>query len=104
MEPEGSIPNSQELSTCSYPQPDQSSPQYPIPTLQDLTFQVPNLISVFHSLGRLSKESVQVRGSLEVFVTSFFFAVRGVNPTPNPQAGRPPLVICPRLLIQYIRS
>jgi hypothetical protein len=24
MEPEGSIPNSQELSTCSYPEPDQS--------------------------------------------------------------------------------
>jgi hypothetical protein len=26
------------------------------------------------------------------------------NPTPNPQAGGPPLVGCPRLLIQYIRS
>jgi hypothetical protein len=26
MEPEGSIPNSQELSTCSYPEPDQFSP------------------------------------------------------------------------------
>jgi hypothetical protein len=26
MEPKGSIPNSQELSTCSYPGPDQSSP------------------------------------------------------------------------------
>jgi hypothetical protein len=26
MEPEGSIPNSQELSTYSYPEPDQSSP------------------------------------------------------------------------------
>jgi hypothetical protein len=26
-----------------------------------------------------------------------------VSPSPNPQAGRPPLV-CPRLLIQYIRS
>jgi hypothetical protein len=29
MEPEGSIPNSQELSTCSYPEPDQSSPTSP---------------------------------------------------------------------------
>jgi len=27
-----------------------------------------------------------------------------VNPTPNPQAGGPLLVGCPRLLIQYIRS
>jgi hypothetical protein len=29
-----------------------------------LTFQVQNLISIFFSLGRLSKESVQVRGFL----------------------------------------
>jgi hypothetical protein len=29
MEPEGSSPNSQELSTCLYPKPDQSSPQHP---------------------------------------------------------------------------
>jgi hypothetical protein len=35
MEPEGSIPNSQELSTCPYPDPDQSSPHHPIPPLQD---------------------------------------------------------------------
>jgi hypothetical protein len=35
MEPIGSIPNSQELSTCSYPEPDQSSPHHSIPPLQD---------------------------------------------------------------------
>jgi hypothetical protein len=35
MEPEGSMPNSQELSTCSYPEPDQSAPYRPIPPLQD---------------------------------------------------------------------
>jgi hypothetical protein len=47
-------------------------PQHPVlkhPVFRDpalyklLTFQVPNLISIFHSLGRLSKESVLVRGS-----------------------------------------
>jgi hypothetical protein len=38
MEPEGSIPNSQELSTCSYPEPDQSSPHHPIPPLQDSVY------------------------------------------------------------------
>ena len=27
-----------------------------------------------------------------------------VRTSPNPQAGRPPLVSCPRLLIQYIRN
>jgi hypothetical protein len=35
MEPEGSIPNLQELSTCPYPEPDQSSPHHSIPPLQD---------------------------------------------------------------------
>jgi hypothetical protein len=50
-----------------------------------LTFHVPNLISIFFSFGRLSKESVQVRGPLWHFVTSLF-----VSPTPNPQAGGPP--------------
>jgi hypothetical protein len=30
MEPEGSIPSSQDLSTCPYPQADQSSPRHPM--------------------------------------------------------------------------
>ena len=34
----------------------------------------------------------------EYFLTIFF------NASPNPQAGGPPLVGCPRLLIQFIRS
>jgi hypothetical protein len=47
---------------------------------------VPNFISVFHNLGHLSKESVQVRGYLEVFITSFFFYGEGLltaRPTPK---------------------
>jgi hypothetical protein len=35
MEHESSLPHSQELSTCPYPEPDQSSPHHPIPPLQD---------------------------------------------------------------------
>ncbi|KAJ4428508.1 hypothetical protein ANN_24550 [Periplaneta americana] len=31
-------------------------------------------------------------------------ALKSVIPSPNPQAGGPPLIGCPRLLIQYIRS
>jgi hypothetical protein len=38
-----------------------------------LTFYVPNHLSIFLSLGRLSKESVQVRGPLRHFVTSLFY-------------------------------
>jgi hypothetical protein len=37
---------------------------------------VPNLISIFFHLGRLSKESVQVRGFVNVFVTRIFLTVR----------------------------
>jgi hypothetical protein len=69
-----------------------------------LTFQVPNLISIFFRLGRLSKESVQVRGFLWSFVTGLFSSARPCHPTPNTQAGGSPLVGCPRLLIQYILS
>jgi hypothetical protein len=35
MEPEGSLPHLQELSTCPYSEPDQSSPHHPILFLQD---------------------------------------------------------------------
>jgi hypothetical protein len=55
MEPEGSIPNSQQLSTCSYP-------------------------------------SVQIRGSLEVFVTSFFYGEGLLTPRPTPKLEGHPLL------------
>jgi hypothetical protein len=48
-----------------------------------LTFHVPKLISIFHSLGHLSKESIQVRGSVIIFVTSLFLRLRVVIPTPK---------------------
>jgi hypothetical protein len=34
MEPEGSMPRSQELSACTYPEPDQSSPQHSVLSLK----------------------------------------------------------------------
>jgi hypothetical protein len=42
--------------------------------------------------------------SFMTFRNKLFFRWRVISPTPNPQAGRPPLVRCPRLLIQYIRT
>jgi hypothetical protein len=46
-----------------------------------------------NSLGRLSKESVQVRGSLEVFVTSSFFYSEGLlTPRPTPKLEGHPLL------------
>jgi hypothetical protein len=53
LDTEGSIPNSQELSTCPYPEPDQSSPYHLIPPLQHpttyvLVFQVASSPLAFH--------------------------------------------------------
>jgi hypothetical protein len=66
-------------------------------------FYVPDLMSIFRPLGRLSKESVQVRVSLLFFVTNLFLRRDVISRMPNPQFGEPPLVVCPRLLVQYIR-
>jgi hypothetical protein len=45
------------------------------------------------------------RGSVIRFVTDHRFCGGGLlAPPPSPQAGEPPPVGCPRLLIQYIRS
>ena len=41
--------------------------------------------------------------SCEYFLTVFFLWGGVVSTSPNPQAGGPPLVGCPRLLIHYIR-
>jgi hypothetical protein len=73
MEPEGSLPHPQVPATRLYSEPAQSSP-YPHaaavsePALYRLlTFQVPNLMSLFSLLSR-TKVSVRVRG----FVCGYF--------------------------------
>jgi hypothetical protein len=47
IEPECPIPNSQELSTCPYPEPDQSSPHHRIPPLQEPSYYPPTYVLVF---------------------------------------------------------
>jgi hypothetical protein len=47
MEPEGSIPNSQELPAYFYPEPDKSSPHHLIPPLEDPSYYTPTYILVF---------------------------------------------------------
>jgi hypothetical protein len=44
-----------------------------------LTFHNTNLVSIFRRLGRLSKESVQVRGSIEIVVTNLFVYGEGLS-------------------------
>jgi hypothetical protein len=49
MEPEGSLPHSQELSTCSYPELDQFSPHRPNLSLKDpFQYCPPTYVLVFH--------------------------------------------------------
>jgi hypothetical protein len=69
-----------------------------------LTIHVPTLMPILLSFCRLSKESVQVRGLLWHFVTTFFLRRGVVSLTPNSQAGEPSLVGYPVLLIQCILS
>jgi hypothetical protein len=40
MEPEGSLPRLQELSTSPYPEPHQSSPYHPILSLSKIHFNI----------------------------------------------------------------
>ena len=49
--------------------------------------------------------SVQVRSACLCFLTMPIFTMRiFFSTSPNPKAGEPPLVVCPRLLIKYIRN
>ena len=42
--------------------------------------------------------------NLRVILNMYFLRRGVVSSSPNPQAGRPPLVGCPRLLIRFIHS
>jgi hypothetical protein len=76
----------------------QSIPSHHISLRSIFNIPRPKSHVIFFRRGRLSKESVQ--GPLWSIVTRWGL----LSPMPNPQAGGPPLVGCPRLLIQYIRS
>jgi hypothetical protein len=71
-----------------------------------LTFHVPELMSMFSSLGHLSKESVQVRRPLWHFVTSLFFTVKScLAPRLTPKLERHfhlmPMLIPPTHFIKW---
>ena len=68
MEPEGSLPHSQEPAICPYPEPVRSSP---------------NLMSLFRCLGR-TRVSVRVQGSCKRFVTGYVFKVRRLQHLAQP--------------------
>jgi hypothetical protein len=114
MEPEGSLPHSQLLATCQYPELAQSSPYPHIPLPEDRKWTCPiqaSNIAGTKSHGLLpllmSYQSISPgpRLCLWMFPNKHSFSQWGVvSPSSNPQAGGPPLVGCPGLLIQYIRS
>jgi hypothetical protein len=67
MEPEGSLPSSQELSTCTYPAPNKSSPQHSILSLKGTSEKKNILLNVVTGIihnGRRIGRSRQVAGSM----------------------------------------
>jgi hypothetical protein len=69
-----------------------------------LTIHVPNLTFLFRRLGRTTDKSIELRVFARCFVTWNCLRRGVVSALPNSQAGEPPLVGCPRLFIQCIRS
>jgi hypothetical protein len=59
-----------------------------------VTFHNPNLISIIHCLGRLSKESIQVRGFVWFFATNLFFTVKGLLAPTNKPEDHPFSAVC----------
>jgi hypothetical protein len=105
MEPEGSLQRSQELSTCIYPEPHQSNPHHPILSFIRET-AVPCCKSHVHILSLRSFIQI-IRPGPRLFMAfrnKLVFYGEGLLASRKPQAPRPPLVVCPQLLIQYIRS
>jgi hypothetical protein len=101
MEPEGSLPHSQVPATCPYPEPARSSP-YPHIALPEHPSS--NLMSLFRCSGRTEVSVRSEAYCLSVSQQDTFLRRGVVSTSPNPQAGGPPLVGCPQLLIHYIRS
>jgi hypothetical protein len=67
MEPEGSLPRTQELSTCTYPEPRQSSPYHTIPSLNGYTLlhrSFSSSISGTHFCYRLSALGLNAAGTI----------------------------------------
>jgi hypothetical protein len=80
-----------------------SSPPYVLHVLPISVFLI--LITQWYLVRSRTEGSVWFRGLLRYFVIRLVFVRWGVVSTsPNPQAGGPPLVGCPRLLIKSIRS
>jgi hypothetical protein len=68
-----------------------SNQSIPYHRIHLLTFHVPNLISIFLSLGRLSKESVQVRGPVWHFVNKIIiYSEELLVPRPTPSLRTTP--------------
>ena len=101
MEPEGSLPYSQASATCPYPGPAQSSPILRDASPRNTPPPGDPSGGVVYLRIVLSPEDASC---LQVFLNMNVLQGGLVSTSPNPQAGGPPLLGCPRLLIQFIRS
>jgi hypothetical protein len=63
MEPENSISNSQELSTCPYPEADQSNPHHPTPPLLLSSPDVAKELFHPYFIGKVGRPKGEARNS-----------------------------------------
>ena len=96
MEPESSLPYSQAPATCRYLLSDASSRNTPTPSPPEIR------VGEYFTSGLFCLQRKHL--AYEYFITFCFSRGGVVSASPNPQAVGPPLVGCPRLLIQFIRS
>jgi hypothetical protein len=99
MKPESSLPCAREPSNGTYPEPNESSLYHAI-----LFLAFPPKSSLHSSSLLCMLHSLPIQGPVCHVLIGLFLWRRIVNPTPNHNAGGPPLVGCPLLLIQYICS
>ena len=99
MEPEGSLTHLQVPASRPYPKPDQSSPSPPSHVLKN--HLIPGTTSHVSSIP-LVVPKYQSRLYVSWLCQFLRWGVVGISP--NPQAGGPPFVGFPRLLIQCIHS
>jgi len=117
MEPESSSPYSQVPAICPYPDPTPWTCPIQVSkiprTPKDFPFLLrdsssrntpppvdPSVGVVYLWIVCLQRKHLALR----IFLNKGFSRGGVVSTSPNPQAGGPPLVGCPRLFIQYIRS
>jgi hypothetical protein len=101
MATEDSLPHIQQPATCPYTEPDQSSPCFLIPLLEDPFYSSCPISIPLSTAYVVPLGSVQVRGLEKCFVHVYG---EELSPRPNSQVGGQPLAGCSRVLVTAVMN